>query len=573
MMPVVKTSLWLRERGHLARFEQALERPDAAQAEVLERLVRRNRDTVFGREHGFGEIRGAADYARRVPLRDYEGFRPYVDRIVAGEAGVLTQDPVERFTTTSGTTSLPKLIPVTASWRDEMSSLTRLWMLRAARDHPACFDRKVFYLASPAVEGRTARGVPYGALTGVLYQRLPWIVRRQYSLPYAVSIIAEPDVRYFVTMRLALAQSVSLACTPNPTSLIRLAETAAGRAEEIIRAIHDGTLGVPAPETLPPSGYTPEKAAAEILRGVRPAPGRARELSRIMAEHGAFNPGRCWPDLVLIGCWLGGSAALHAQRMGEYLGPNVPLRDLGLLASEGRFTIPAEDGTAAGPLAVHTSFFEFIPEAAIEEATPPVALAHELQDGQRYYVLLSGGNGLYRYDINDVVEVRGFHGRTPRVRFVRKGRDMVNITGEKLHLNQLQTAARDAERDTGIQVWQFRIIPDVARLRYDLLLETRSPVEAPGAAHRFAEAFDRSLCASNIEYASKRKSRRLLPPLLHLMRRGWADRLCRADFRAGKREAQYKWPAIRDEWDEASRAEVTATIAGPAPSAGGRDVA
>jgi hypothetical protein len=74
------------------------------------------------------------------------------------------------------------------------------------------------------------------------------------------------------------------------------------------------------------------------------------------------------------------------------------------------------------------------------------------------------------------------------------------------------------------------------------------------------EAFDRSLAASNIEYASKRKSRRLHPPRLHLMRRGWADRLSRSDFRAGKREAQYKWPALRDAWDDESRASVEESV-------------
>jgi len=560
MIHLVKTSLRLCDRRHLARFEAALEDPKAAQARVLEGLVSANRDTAFGRDHGFSEIRSAADYARRVPLRDYEAMRPYVDRIVAGEDGVLAAEPTVMFTTTSGTTSLPKLIPVSASWAEEMSSLTRLWMLRALKGHPTCFDRKIFYLASPAVEGRTPRGIPYGALTGVIYQRIPWVVRHQYSLPYAVSIIADPDARYFVTMRLALAQSVSIACTPNPTSLIRLAETAAARPEEIIRAIHDGSLGIPHPETMPASAYSRERAATEILAKVRPQPERARELARIVKEHGAFTPGLCWPDLELIGCWLGGSAAIHARRMGEHLGPGVPLRDLGFMASEGRFTIPGEDASAAGPLAVHTSFFEFIPEEAIEEAAPPVCLAHELEDGRRYYVVLSGANGLYRYDINDVVEVEGREGRTPRIRFVRKGRDMVSITGEKLHLNQIQVAARDAEKETGLLLWQFRIIPDVEARRYDFLLETHVDPVPPAAARAFLEAFDASLVSSNVEYASKRKSRRLLAPRLHLMRAGWADRLCRADFRAGKREAQYKWPAICDAWDEASRAEATGSV-------------
>ena len=151
-------------------------------------------------------------------------------------------------------------------------------MLRAVKDHPTCFDRRIFYLASPAVEGRTPRGLPYGALTGVIYQRIPWIVRQQYSLPYSASILADPDARYFVTMRLALAQSVSIACTPNPTSLIRLAETAAARPEEILRAIHDGSLGIPVPDTMPASGYTRERAAGRSWPGSGRSP-RARARS------------------------------------------------------------------------------------------------------------------------------------------------------------------------------------------------------------------------------------------------------------------------------------------------------
>ena len=118
MIPVVKTSLRLRESRHLARFEEALRDPRAAQTRVLDRLLAVNRDTAFGREHAFAGIRSAAEYAQRVRLRDYEGLRPYVDRIAGGEARVLTRDPVVMFTTTSGTTSLPKLIPVTAAWRE-----------------------------------------------------------------------------------------------------------------------------------------------------------------------------------------------------------------------------------------------------------------------------------------------------------------------------------------------------------------------------------------------------------------------------------------------------------------------
>src|SRR5207249_2845956 len=276
-----------------------------------------------------------------VPIGDYEAFRPWVARIVAGERRVLTAETPFMFTATSGTTGEPKLVPVTASWAGVMAALMRLWTVHALRDHPAMLDGHVLAMVSPAVEGVTPGGLPYGAMTGLTFQRLPWPIRRRHAVPYAAA------------------------------------------------------------------------------------------LGRVVEGHGRLVLGECWPDLSLVACWLGGSAGIQARHLDAHFGPRVARRDLGLVASEGRLTIPVGDHSAAGVLAVHANFFEFVPEEAIEEATPRTLLAHELEVGRRYYVIVTGGNGLYRYDLNDIVEVQGFHRRTPKVAFVRKGRDMVNITGEK----------------------------------------------------------------------------------------------------------------------------------------------
>lgn len=83
--------------------------------------------------------------------------------------------------------------------------------------------------------------------------------------------------------------------------------------------------------------------------------------------------------------------------------PGVALRDLGLAASEGHLTIPVEDGCGDGVLAVHTAFFEFVAGEDIEDTAPPTRLCHELRDGRRNYVVVTGANGLYvdasRYDL------------------------------------------------------------------------------------------------------------------------------------------------------------------------------
>ena len=248
----------------------------------------------------------------------------------------------------------------------------------------------------------------------------------------------------------------------------------------------------------------------------------------------------------------------QANQLAEYYG-DVARRDLGLWASEGRMTIPTEDETPSGALAVNTNFYEFVPEESIEDRNPPVLLAHQLETGHRYYVVISGENGLYRYDMNDIVEVTGFYNRTPKVAFVRKGRDMASITGEKIHVNQLQAAIRAAENSNKTLVRQFRVIPDVASSRYDLLVEFSATQTNHLDASRFLQDFDKALAKMNIEYASKRDSDRLRSPRLCVMRARWSDQVAAADFTNGKREVQYKWRQLVDKWDAISNREIIST--------------
>lgn len=555
-MSLVPIALQLRESGHYARFQAACRDPRTAQAAVLRAIVQANADTAFGRAHGFSRTDGARDWHKAVPIRDYEGFRPYVERMVAGEPRVLTHEPPCMFTTTSGTTGQPKLIPVTPSWQKQMAGLLRLWMLKAQMDHPGCFAGQVLTVVSPAVEGHTPNGVPFGSMTGVTSQRAPWLLRRQYPTPYPVCLIKDYEARYALIMRLALAKSLSAIVTPNPSTLMRLAHLGSAQAEGLIKAIHDGTLGQPWPAVMTEAGLSESEIKAAIQQALTPNPERARELSRVLERHGALLPRFAWPELKLIGCWLGGSAGLHARALAEVYGETVALRDVGLLASEGRMTVPIADDTAAGPLYVHANYYEFIPEEAIDAAEPPVLGVHELEEGRRYYLLLTGANGLYRYDMNDVVEVRGFYHHTPQVAFVRKGRDMVNIIGEKLHLNQVQQAVREAERAAGLAVWQYQLVPDAEACRYDLLVETRPARPTTAALLAFAQAFEASLSRLNQEFEGKRASGRLKSARLHVMLEGWSERASRREVVAGKRDVQFKWPHLRPTWDEASRAEV-----------------
>jgi len=541
-------------------LEYAAENPAEAQLMLLQNILQKNKATAFGQEHRFPEITDHAAYQSLVPMRGYQEMEPYVQRMTGGERHVLTATEPFMYETTSGTTRTPKLIPVTQRWKQQLSSLMRVWLNGCLRDHPGVFRHRILTITSPAIEGYTENKVPMGSVSGLTRMRAPWILRRGYCTPYNVSEIADYDLRYFVTMRLALATRLSALVTPNPSTIIRLAELGQKHADTMIESIHEGHLGVSADirESL---SEDQQKNLRRIERKLRPNPARAGFLASIVRKYGTLIPRYVWPELAIIGCWLGGSAGIQAETMRSFFSPTLPIRDLGFRATEGTMTIPLSDHSASGVLALHANFYEFIAEDDIDEENPRVWMAHELELGGKYYFLLTTIGGLYRYDINDVVQVTGFYKKAPIIAFLRKGRDMVNITGEKLHLNQIIDAAMGAASDTSVPWNQLQLIPDTEASRYDLLLEPSDAKVAPEALRAFAEQFDRKLMEFNIEYEQKRKSDRLAIPRLFEMKTGWSERRRKRDIdTGGKRDAQYKWPVIELAWDEASRTEVMRTL-------------
>src|SRR5262245_64342075 len=130
---MVKTALanraWLltSRRTHSA-FEAVLDHPEVAQEKILGEFIRKNSNTEFGRLHGLSEVRTAAQFARRVPLRDYDEFRPWIDRVRQGAKNVLTSEPIRRLVPTGGSTTGRKLIPYTSSMHVELNQAIGPWI-------------------------------------------------------------------------------------------------------------------------------------------------------------------------------------------------------------------------------------------------------------------------------------------------------------------------------------------------------------------------------------------------------------------------------------------------------------
>jgi hypothetical protein len=529
------------------RWDRLTLKPEEIQQRLLLQIVQRNRATRFGRDHGFGSIRSLSDYRNRVPLADYERLRPYVELAENGERDALTADPVLVFTMTSGSTGDPKLIPVTAGARESHRQLTRLWYDRALADHPELFDGKLLGVVSPATEGRTPGGVPFGAASGLIYQSSPRWIQNAYAVPNEVADVKDSETKYYLIMRLALEHDISFLGTPNPSTILRLVETVNRYKEEIIRDIRDGAIAERC--------ELPANLRAALARRLRQNPLRARRLESLIKQDGTLRPREYWPRLKLIGCWKGGSVAVRLKEFPRWFGNAMPVRDLGYMASEAQMTLPVSDSGSAGILAIDKNFCEFIPEPEIGAAQPTLLSCSELEEGKLYYIVLTTQGGLYRYDINDVVRVAGFYNRTPLIEFVRKGRDVTSITGEKLHVNQVIQAMAQAERGAGFAVQHFRACADADKSLYVFAVEFDGAVPSRAQLTRLLAGIDAGLAALNLEYAQKRESRRLGAPLLCVMKTGWFDRQTAAALRAGRRDTQFKAQLLGSTPEDANEIE------------------
>ena len=547
-MSIVSRLAAARGRFLWRSFQRMTDHPEEVQRALLRRIMSANQDTAFGRQHRFAQVQTVADYQAAVPVGGYESFRPWVDRMAAGEASVLTAEAPDLFTLTSGTTGRPKLIPVNGLTRRSGARLTALWLYRCLVDHPTVLNGKALVVVSPAVEGRTPAGIPYGSASGYLYRHASWALRRVYALPYEVFTIDDYDAKYYAIMRFALETNVSLIATPNPGTILRLLSVADEQRERLIRDICDGSL-------------SPHLDIARGLRHdlearLRPNPKRARELEGIVQETGRLDPGRYWPRLAMVGCWKGGSVGVSLERLRAWFRPQMPFRDLGYLASEAFMALPDQDEGCAGIPALDSNFFEFIPEDEMGKDDARVLTLGQLEPGATYYIVITTPSGLYRYDINDVVRVAGFHRGVPLVEFVRKGRDMLSLAGEKLHVGQLIEAVGAAQAATGIDAVYFRAVGNVEACRYDLKMELDDAPPPDEAVLRLARAVDEQLAALNMEYAQKRRSGRLQPLCVHVMAAGWSRKRLAAKLAKAARDTQFKDALLGLPDDEDGAAEI-----------------
>lgn len=544
---IVSPILSLSIKRKIRQFELATKNPQDSQQKLLMAILRRHQNTSFAKDHHFSSIQSIDEFRNNIGVAGYETIEPYMNRVLKGENSALLADRrIHMFALTSGTTNTRKYIPVTDSYLENYRRGWNIWGLNAFLKHEKAKFQPILQMSGDWDEYRSDSGVPCGSVTGLTARMQRKVIRWLYCVPPEVSRIKDSASKYYTVMRLSIDRPVGLILAANPSTLINLAKAGDHEKESLIRDLRDGTL----------SSRMDIPADVRKILGprIKKHPEKAMELEAVINKTGSLFPKDFWPEHCLLGNWTGGSMASYLRHYPSFYG-TMPVRDVGLIASEGRMTIPLEDNTPSGVLDITTHFFEFIPEDEKDSPNPTVLLPHELVEGRNYFILFTTSYGLYRYDIHDVVRCTGFFNKTPMLQFLNKGSYFSNLTGEKISEYQITGSMAEIlrELDHTLNIYSIAPVWSDEQPFYGLFVES-GDVPGTDVANRLASLLENKLRKINIEYDSKRESLRLGPIKPFILKPGTWQTWDRERLKkTGGTLEQYKHPCLINDLEFKSR--------------------
>jgi hypothetical protein len=315
---------------------------------------------------------------------------------------------------------------------------------------------------------------------------------------------------------LARSRDLRLISIWSPSFLSLLLDRLPEWGDRIVHDLERGTIG--ATNTLP-----------EKLGRFHGDPRRSRQVrSALRAGTMQERNAQLWPRLGLISCWKDANSAAPAARLAAQF-PQSRMQGKGLISTEGFVSLPLarRDDSA---LAIRSHFLEFLPADRAGNVDPErPCLAHELDPGARYSVVLTTGGGLYRYRLGDLIEVTGHFEGCPLIRFIGRHAYVSDWFGEKLSDAHVSHVLQDAFR-TLAMVPSFAMLAcetDLSPARYVLYIDT--PEQDP-LLHRAAAIVDAGLC-ENFHYNYARQLGQLA---------------CVQPFRAAAAASVYMAAAVRN---------------------------
>lgn len=424
------------------KTQKWLKNPVETQAKVLADLIEQAKHTTFGQDHDFNAISDAKSFAERVPIRDYEGLKPYVDRVVQGEADVLWKGKPLYFAKTSGTTSGAKYIPLT---KESMP-----YHIQAARNAILAYvhetgiadfvDGKMIFLqGSPILEQKN--GINLGRLSGIVAHYVPAYLQKNRLPSWETNCIEDWETKVDAIV------------------------------EETVHEDMTVISGIPSWVQM----------YFERLK--------AREGKGVGDIFKKFN-------LFIYG---GVNYEPYRAKFEQLIGRKVPSIEL-FPASEGFFAYQDSQREKGLLLLLNAGiFYEFIKVEDFFTENPRRYTIGEVELGVNYVLIISTNAGLWGYNIGDTVQ---FVNLKPH-RIVVSGRikHFISAFGEHVIGKEVETALQEAMEGTDVQVNEFTVAPQITPgegLPYhEWFIEFG---QAPQDMEAFALRIDGALRKQNVYY-------------------------------------------------------------------------
>lgn len=535
----INFALSLAGKMQLSKVNKASKNCAKASAKTLRDILDYAKDTEFGKAHNFKSILQAKDdselyklYQENVSVQDYEDLRPFIERHKNGEENILFPGKPKMYATTSGTTKEPKWIPITNEYYENIyNKMSKIWLYTFIKHRPKCFYGQTVSIVGKAIEGQAPDGTVYGSVSGVTRRDIPSFVKPIHSAPDAVFAIADYTARYYTIMRLGIEQQITIIVTANPSTIVEMQNNVNSYFDDYVTDIEKGTLN---------SKLNIDPEIRKVIEaGLKPNPKRAAELRALKKEHSVILPKHYWPDFQILTTWKCGNTKVYMEKFTDSFPKNTLYQEFSYFASECRagLVLNGKDDTVLFP---HFHYFEFISADDLDNPNPEFLQLHELKKGKQYSVYITTWSGLYRYPMNDLIEVTGFYNTIPTIQFLQKINGIISMTGEKLHERQFIEAVHLAEKESGIALQFFVGFAELKDSVYHLYYEFKKEDISKEEIENFNKTVDAKLKEINIEYAAKRDSFRIAEPVAHRLQKESFETYKERCILNGARDGQFK---------------------------------
>ncbi|MBD3229246.1 MAG: hypothetical protein GF329_13770 [Candidatus Lokiarchaeota archaeon] len=470
--------------------------PLLVQRKVLSNIIKVNKKTLFGKEHDFESIKSIRDFQKRCPVRKYTDFEPYIKKMIKGKQNILVGSKQIYWGKTAGSSGIPKLIPITRKSVLNASKCSLRAILSYIAENPRENSKILdgimyFYSSDPYLED--INGIPVGFGTGAFDQSST----NQFLKHFRFNLYSPSKFYQINDFKTRTNAMVSESYDLNITSFFGVTSILINLMETML-------------EKAPDNGYNADKLID------------------------------LFPNYVFS--IMGGEPfRFYENRLNQIVGREIDCREI-YGATEETIAIQMGEKKGLTPM-LDVNFYEFIPVKKPNERL----LINEVKKNEEYMIILTNYNGLYSYNIEDVVEFLSID--PPLIQFKRRLNTM-NLASEKLTIDQLDYSIKQADRKMNGKVKDYIIcgIFD-PKPRYVLLIEF-IPNAHPDNYKEYLKEFNLNLMEiSSIYEALIKTYKAIYPPIMWVLEDNSFRNFQLKQLQAGKPAGQTKFPRISVDQD------------------------